>query len=90
MTDYWLSKLLYDLHQSAPMIDEYRTDRDAVLDRYPLTPEVRAALLANDVAFIAARVNPYLLRYYFASIGMSDMDFMERMRASGAAASAHG
>ena len=32
---------------------KYRADRAAVLDRYPLKPDVRAAVLANDVAALA-------------------------------------
>ena len=34
----------------------------------------------NDVAFLAARTNPYLLRYYFFSAGMKDDEFMQRLR----------
>lgn len=89
MTDYWLSKLMFDLQQSASLAAEYRADRGPVLDRYPLAPAVRAALLAEDVTFIAARVNPYLLRYYFFSIGMPDAVFMEHLR-SGKSTAAHG
>ena len=37
-----------------------------MLARYRLKPEVRAAVLADDVAVLARLVNPYLLRYYFS------------------------
>ena len=85
MTDYWLSKLFFDL-QSAPLAAEYRADRGKVLDRYPLKPEARAAVLADDVGALARRVNPYLLRYYFTVAGMSDEAFIGRLRASAPAA----
>ena len=49
MTDYWLSKLFYDLHNDPKLAAEYRADMLAVLDRYELTPEMRKAVLADDV-----------------------------------------
>jgi hypothetical protein len=80
MTDYWLSKMFFDL-QGPRAVGEYRADRAAVIARYKLSPEVRAAVLADDVAVLAPRVNPYLLRYYFSCAGMSDADFIARLRA---------
>ena len=79
MRDYWLSKLCFDLQDPACVAD-YRRDRAAVLDRYPLKPEVRAAVLADDVAVLARLTNPYLLRYYFAAAGMPDAEFIARLR----------
>ncbi len=81
MTDYWVSKLFYDL-QKPGAAAEYRADRAAVLARYPLKPEVRAAVMADDVAALARLVNPYLLRYYFSSIGTPDDVFIRRLRES--------
>jgi len=79
MTDYWLSKLFFDL-QSPGAAAEYRADRAKVLARYPLAPEVKAAILGDDVTFLAPRVNPYLLRYYFGAAGMSDAVFRAKLR----------
>ncbi len=87
MRDYWLSKLFFDL-QSPPAAEEYRADRRKVLDRYPLKPEVRAAVEAEDVAALSRLVNPYLLRFYFLMSGMPEEDFLRRIRAT--AESAHG
>jgi hypothetical protein len=81
-TDYWLSKLFYDL-QNPAVAAEYRADQGAVLDRYPLAPEVRDAVLRDDVAVLAERVNPYLLRYYFGVRGMPDADFVRALHALG-------
>lgn len=81
MTDYWLSKLIYDL-QAPGATAEYRADRQKVIARYPqLSRETVQALLSDDVAFLAPRVNAYLLRYYFGFAGMSDAVFLEKLHA---------
>lgn len=79
MRDYWLNKLFYDL-QNPTLAGEYRSNRDAVLSRYPLAPEVKSALEGDDVGFLAARVNAYLLRYYFFTVGWKDEEFIRRIR----------
>jgi len=86
--DYWLSKLFFDLQSSPEAGAEFRADRKKVLDRYPLKPEVRAAVERDDVASIAPRVNPYLLRFYFVVVGMPEKEFLSKVRAAGAAAAA--
>ena len=93
MRDYWLSKLFFDLQSSPPLGEEYRADRKKILDRYPLKPEVRAAVERSDVPFLAARVNPYLLRFYFVVAGMPEAEFLGKVRKAGAgsaARSSHG
>lgn len=79
MRDYWLSKLFFDL-QNPRAAGEFREDQEAVLGRYPLDKGVLAAIRGNDVTFLAARVNPYLLRYYFFTVGMKDAEFIRRLR----------
>lgn len=79
MTDYWLSKLFFDL-QRPEAAAAYRADREAVLERYALKPEVRTAILADDVAALVPLVNPYLLRYYFSAIHMPDGEFIRQLR----------
>ena len=81
MTDYWLSKLAYDLHVSPGLAAEYRADMDSVLARYPVSAEVRAALHADDVAGLAPRLNAYLLRFYFQIRGMPEAEFIARLHA---------
>ena len=80
-TDYWLSKLFFDL-QKPELAAAFRADRESVLERYPLAPEVRAALGADDVATLGPRVNAYLLRYYFTIAGMPEQTFLDRIRES--------
>jgi hypothetical protein len=84
-TDYWLSKLFYDLQQH-DRAAAYRADRAGFLAAYPLDDTIRTALLTDDVATLAPRVNAYLLRYYFTASGMSDAVFLERIRACAPAA----
>lgn len=81
MTDYWLSKLFYDLTQTPALAAEYKEKREAVIDRYQLSPEVKAAVLGDDVAALAPRVNPYLLRFYFQIRGMPEPEFIARLHA---------
>lgn len=78
MRDYWLSKLFFDL-QSPAAAAEFRAERDKVLARYPLDEGVKRAIAENDVTFLAARTNPYLLRYYFFATGMKDDEFIRRL-----------
>jgi hypothetical protein len=84
MTDYQLSKLFYDLHNDGELAAEYRAGMAAVLTRYDLKPEIRQALLADDVAALSPLVNPYLLRFYFQVRGMPQPEFIARLNALGA------
>lgn len=79
-TDYWLSKLFYDLQQPQAAA-EYRADRAKVLDRYPLSPEARKAALTDDLPVLIEKINPYLLRFYYGIVGMPDQTFMDKLHA---------
>ncbi len=57
MRDYWLSKLFFDL-QEPDRAAEYRAGRAQVPVRYDLDPQVRAAVEADDVAFLSRPVIP--------------------------------
>ena len=78
--DYTLSKLFHDLYTNKVLAAEYRRDRKAVLTRYDLSADLVAALLSDNVAVLAPRTNGFLLRYYFVVAGMSDRDFIQRIR----------
>ena len=81
MTDYWVSKLFFDLQQDAELAAEYRADMPGVLARYEIKPDVRQALLEDDVGKIAPLVNAYLLRFYFQIRGMPQDEFIARLHA---------
>jgi hypothetical protein len=78
MRDYWLSKLFYDL-QSPAVASEFRSNPEAVTQRYPLSQEVKDAIKRHDVPMLAQRTNAYLLRYYFFAVGMKDDEFIRRL-----------
>ena len=71
--------MFFDLQQPA-LAAEFKANRDSVLARYSLSPEVRNAIGENNVPFLAERTNAYLLRYYFFATGMKDTDFIRRLR----------
>jgi hypothetical protein len=81
MTDYWVSKLFFDLQHDPKLAAEFRTNMPAVIDRYEIKPDVRKALLEDDVGAIAPLVNAYLLRFYFQIRGMPESEFIARLHA---------
>jgi len=81
------------LQSSPSLAEKYRVGRAEILARYPLKGEVRSAIERDDVAFLAPRVNPYLLRFYFVVAGMPEAEFLRKVRNAGAdvaARSSHG
>jgi hypothetical protein len=81
MTDYSLSKLFFDLQHDPKLAAEYRADMPAVLERYAIKPDIRKALIDDDVGKIAPLVNAYLLRFYFQIRGMPEREFIARLHA---------
>ena len=71
MTDYWVSKLRTG----------WLADMPAVIGRYEIKPELRKALLEDDVGTLAPLVNAYLLRFYFQIRGMPEAEFIARLHA---------
>ncbi len=71
MTDYWLNKLIFDLQQPGGK-ERWLNHREEVVDEYPLDPDVRRALLEDDIDHIQPLVNPYLLRFYLLICGYGD------------------
>ncbi len=78
MTDYWLNKLFFDLQQPAKA-SAFKTDMKAVLADYPMSPKLREAIIADDLATIAPAANAYLLRFYYAIRGVKDAEFIKRL-----------
>ncbi|HEY5208521.1 MAG TPA: hypothetical protein VIJ42_03655 [Stellaceae bacterium] len=79
-TDYWLSKLMYDLQDPA-LRAAYRADRATVLAKYKLDDAVLRALETHDIAVLAPRVNAYLLRFYYQYSEVKDPEFIAGLRA---------
>lgn len=81
LVDYWLSRLMLDIARNPADAAAWRKDRHAILDRYPLNPEIRAAVLADDITVLRRHVNAYLLRFYFGLCGMSEPELLARLHA---------
>ena len=80
MTDYWLSKLFFDL-QTPDNMTKWKQDPYPVLKHYPLDEKMKNAVLSNDLETMAPHVNPYLLRFYFSLSGMTDAELLARLHA---------
>jgi protocatechuate 4,5-dioxygenase alpha chain len=80
MTDYWLNKLFFDL-QGPGGKERWRDDRAAVLDDYPLKPELRQALLDDDFSVIQPVANAYLLRFHLLISGYDDEQSIALLKA---------
>jgi hypothetical protein len=81
MTDYWLSKLFFDLQHDPDLAREYRADMSQAIGRYEIKPELRMALMEDDIAKLIPHVNAYLLRFYFQVRGMPEREFIARLNA---------
>jgi len=81
MTDYWLSKMFFELQQDPKLAADFRADKAAVIDRYEIKPEVRKALLDDDLGALVPLVNAYLLRFYFQIRGMPEAEFIAKLHA---------
>ena len=80
MRDYWLNKLFFDLQQPA-LSAEFKKDRDAVLARYPMSAALRRAVIDDDIGALVPHTNAYLLRFYYAIMGVKDAEFVQRLNA---------
>ncbi len=74
-----INRLFYDV-QKPEGLTAYRADRDAWLDRYDFSPELRAAIERTDIAAMyRAGPNPYLLRFYCVNQGVSEGDYLRAL-----------
>jgi hypothetical protein len=81
LVDYGLSRMIFDLSRNPADIALWRKDRHAIMDRYSLRPEIREAVLSDDLRVLTRHVNAYLLRFYFGLCGMSEPELLERLHA---------
>jgi hypothetical protein len=79
--DYWLSRMMFDLSRSPADVAQWRQDRRPILDRYKLRPDIREAVLTDDMAVLTRHANAYLLRFYFGLCGMSEPELLARLHA---------
>jgi len=66
-----VNKFTVDLEHSQGLIDEYRADAAAVLARYKLTDDEKAAIGRLDADyFLTAGVNPIVIRNLLVILGI--------------------
>ena len=70
-TDYWLNKLMFDL-QGPDGKELWSEHRETTLDKYPLSLEIREALLRDDYEYLYPLTNPYLMRFFLLICGHAD------------------
>ncbi len=80
MTDYWLNKLIFDL-QSAGGKATWMNEREAFMDRYPLSAELKRALREDDFATLHPLANAYLFRNFLLMCGLNDDQSVEVLHA---------
>ncbi|MEK9683309.1 MAG: hypothetical protein VW226_02070 [Rhodospirillaceae bacterium] len=79
MTDYWLSKMMFDLQRNGDAAS-WRANREPILSQYPLTEEIKQAVRNDDIKSLAPHVNAYLLRFYCGICGMGDAEFISHLQ----------
>ena len=76
-----INQLFYDV-QKAEGLAQFRSDRGAYLDRYPFSPQVRAAIEGMDIgSMYRAGANPYLLRFFCVNLGVGEQDYVAALHA---------
>jgi hypothetical protein len=62
MSLYWTGKLGFDLRRNPELLQQFRADPEAILERYHFTAEEREAIQRKDVRyFYELGVNPFLI-----------------------------
>jgi hypothetical protein len=81
MSLYQMQKFLFDINRDRELQERCRADLSAVLGRYDLNPEERAALESGDIGLIyVLGANGQLLMHYAAFLGMPWADYIAAMR----------
>ena len=77
-----MQKFLFDTLRDRDLQQQCRVDAQAVLNRYDLSGEERAALEAGDIGWIyVLGAKGQLLMHYAAFLGMPWADYIAAMRA---------
>jgi Aromatic-ring-opening dioxygenase LigAB, LigA subunit len=82
MSLYQLQKFLYEINRDPAVQRDYRTDLQALLERYELTAEERSAIAEGNIGLIyVLGANGQLLMHYAAFLGLSWPQYLQAMRA---------
>ncbi|HYL71473.1 MAG TPA: aromatic ring-opening dioxygenase subunit LigA [Candidatus Dormibacteraeota bacterium] len=81
MSLYQLQKFLYDINREPALQRQYRAEPQALLGRYELSGEERAALATGDIGLIyVLGANGQLLMHFAAFLGLSWPAYLQAMR----------
>jgi len=78
---YYVQKFLYELNRDQDMQSRYEAGRDAVIAKYELTAEERAALVKPDIGLLFhLGVNGQILMHFAALHQIQWADYLQLMR----------
>ena len=80
-TDYWLNKLMFDLQGPDGKSRWAPENREATMANYPVSSEIRQALLDDDFAYLYPVTNAYLMRFFLLICGHDDDKSIEILSA---------
>lgn len=79
---YWMGKVLYDIHHKEGDLQRYLDNPERYLEPIPLSAELKAAILRNDIGrMYEAGVNPYLLRAHCIGLRIPEAQFTASLAA---------
>lgn len=79
---YQMNRILFDVHHQDSHLERYKSDPDAYMADVPLPAQLKAAIRNNDIgAMYLAGVNPLLLRAHCLGLQISELAFVESLRA---------
>ena len=80
MSVYRVNKLLFDLQMQPSVQEEFKSNFDALADRYRLTPEEARAVREVDATVLSRMgVQPYLLRFFTVAQGVSNDELIRQL-----------
>jgi protocatechuate 4,5-dioxygenase alpha chain len=79
---YWMGKVLYDIHHRPDDLARYRADPLQYLQAFPLSEELKRAIIDNDIGrMYRSGVNPYLLRAHCIGLRIPEAVFTASLAA---------
>ena len=85
MGAYEVGRLIFELRKDALLAEEFRTDKDTVMEKYGLTHAEKQAVHNKDIKFIyQLGVNPYLIIGAGAYLGLSRPELILALADAGA------
>ncbi len=81
MSLYGLQKLMYELNRNEDLRASFATNKEPVLQKYPLTAEEREAIVAEDIGLLyILGVNGQILMHFAAMCGYAWPEYIQAMR----------